>query len=355
MIDGEDVEVFVEAFDDLGPEGIDHVTFYVNGVPVSSTEQSYGQQVGSHAQDHVYRALIAAPAGVNGFTVQAIAYDVLGQAGESQIVRVGKLEDTVIPRLGVLYPIDKDVLTMGESLRAVVSIEDMGGAISDVSMLWSREYQTEAGEWKVADQYPLKLFRDDGRANGDTTPVSDPDKHTFIYWADFSQGDVLRRTGLRNERLHVLTKVVTPNHTVTRDTYHEMGWPISERRFIAPQNGDQVSAKKVNYTAVDQYRALDRAGAMIAAWSTIDPLRIEQGLGLLSKTEALAGNAPARTGIFILDAVDEAQSNGSGDFFAYSPLLNGAAEIFNGSIGELVTDENIVPVSYTHLTLPTKA
>ena len=101
VIDGEDVEVFVEAFDDLGPEGIDHVTFYVNGVPVSSTEQSYGQQVGSHAQDHVYRALIAAPAGVNGFTVQAIAYDVLGQAGESQIVRVGKLEDTVIPRLGL--------------------------------------------------------------------------------------------------------------------------------------------------------------------------------------------------------------------------------------------------------------
>ena len=129
-----------------------------------------------------------------------------------------------------------------------------------------------------------------------------------------------------------------------------MGWPISERRFIAPQNGDQVSAKKVNYTAVDQYRALDRAGAMIAAWSTIDPLRIEQGLGLLSKTEALAGNAPARTGIFILDAVDEAQSNGSGDFFAYSPLLNGAAEIFNGSIGELVTDENIVLASKSGMT-----
>ena len=186
VIDGQDLEVFVEAFDDLGPEGIDHVTFYVNGVPVTTTEQSYGQQVGSHAQDHVYRARLAAPAGVQGFTVQAIAYDTLGQAGETQVVRVGKLEDTVVPRLGVLYPIDKDVLTMGESLRAVVSIEDMGGAIQSVSMLWRREYQNDAGEWKVADEYPLSLFRDDQRQPGDTTPVSDPDKHYFIYWADIT-------------------------------------------------------------------------------------------------------------------------------------------------------------------------
>ena len=43
-----------------------------------------------------------------------------------------------------------------------------------------------------------------------------------------------------------------------------------------------------------------------------------------------------------MDAVDETQGNQKGDYFAYSPLLNGAAEIFSGTIGELVTDENIV-------------
>ncbi|WP_443190685.1 Ig-like domain-containing protein [Pseudomonas indica] len=347
VIDGEDVEVFVEAFDDLGPEGIDHVTFYVNGIPAYTTEQSYGQQTGSHAQDHVYRAQLAAPSGVQGFTVQAIAYDVLGQAGESQVIRIGRLEDTVVPRLSVLAPIDRDVLTMGESLRAVTSIEDMGGAIQHVYMTWQREYQDASGAWVVAgdDAYKLELFRNDERAAGDTTPVSQPDKHYFVYWADFSDGKVLRRTGLRNERVHVLTEVITPNHTVKKDSYHEIGWPLSERRYILPAPGAQASAKQVHYTAVDQYRGLARSGAMLAAWSSVDPLRIEQRLDLLTKGQLATTLPPARTGIFILDADNEAQSNQSGDFFNYSPLLNGAAEMFSGSIGELMTDENIVLAS----------
>ena len=75
IIDGQNIEVFVDAFDDLGPEGIDRVVFYVNGQPRISVYESYSAVTGSFAQQHVYRAEIPAPEGVDGFTLQAIAYD----------------------------------------------------------------------------------------------------------------------------------------------------------------------------------------------------------------------------------------------------------------------------------------
>ena len=344
VINGENVEVFVEAFDDLGVEGIDHVVFYVNNQPVISVFENYGQKQGSFAQEHVFHASLRAPDGVDGFTVQAIAYDVLGQAGETQVVTVGKIRDTVEPRVSIVAPADKDIITAGEPLRAVVSIEDIGSHVKQVEMYWVREHQGDAGQWLALDEYPLQLFRNDEREEGDTTPVSDPDNNYYIYWADFSDGNILRRTGKRNERLRVKTKVVTENHTVQKETTYEVGLNISERRFIAPAKDARTQGKSVYYTAVDQYRAIDRQGAMVAAWSTLDPSRLEQGL-LGNKYEQASEEYKElymRTGLFILDVADETDTDGTGDVSIYSPLLNGSSEIFTGAISEIKADTNIV-------------
>src|SRR5690606_6719411 len=114
IIDGQDIEVFVEAFDDLGAEGSDRVVFYVNDSPVEAAYQSYSAVSGSYAQEHVYRALLAALQGIGGFTIQAVAYDVLGQSGASQVVPVGTIQDTVVPKINVLNPPHQDILTVAE-------------------------------------------------------------------------------------------------------------------------------------------------------------------------------------------------------------------------------------------------
>ncbi|MEJ2592879.1 MAG: Ig-like domain-containing protein, partial [Candidatus Thiodiazotropha sp.] len=350
VIEGQNIDVAVEVFDDLGPEGVERVVFYVNGQPAAVVYDSVGRLTGSYAQDHVFEASLAAPEGVDGFTLQAIAYDVLGQAGESQVVTVGKIADTVVPKVSVLYPLDREVLTTAEPLRAVVSVEDIGAEAESVSMLWQREYRDSDGSWKVEDEYTLPLTRDDTRVQGDTTPVSDPDKHYLIYWADFSDGSILRRGNGDNERLHVTTTVVTPNHTVNSETFYEVGLPISERRFIAPAEADTDLADTVYYTSIQQYRALDREGAMIAAWANTDPMRVEQGLGNATLAEGAESTLAPRTGIFIMDAVDETEGDQSGNFTVYSSLLNGAAEIFAGTIGEITADENLVLAAKSGLT-----
>ncbi|MGI9273747.1 MAG: Ig-like domain-containing protein, partial [Endozoicomonas sp.] len=264
-------------------------------------------------------------------------------SGETQVVTIGRIRDTVKPRLSVLTPADKDIVTAGKSLRAVVSIEDIGTNIEEVEMYWRREYQGNAGQWLVLDETPLQLFRNDERPDDDKTPKSDPDNNYYVYWADFSDGNILRRTGKRNERLRVTTKVVTKNHTVKDETVYEVGHNISERRFLAPSGNNQQAGRTVYYTAVDQYKAVDREGAMVTAWSTVDPSRLEREL--LGNKKVEQNQLYMRTGLFILDAVDEKDTGGTGDVFIYSRLLNGAAEIFSGAITEIKADTNIVLAS----------
>ena len=57
---------------------------------------------------------------------QAVAYDVRNQAGQSQVVNIGNIDDTVAPKLSVLYPFDNDILTTGEDVVAAVSVTDIG-------------------------------------------------------------------------------------------------------------------------------------------------------------------------------------------------------------------------------------
>jgi len=342
IIDGQDIEVFVEAVDDLGISGIDRVVFYVNEVPVQTAYNSWSEVTGSAAQEHVYRALISPPEGARGFVIYAVAYDVLGQTGRTQTVRVGRIEDTVAPKLSVLAPADGDILTAGRAIRPVVAVADIGVAADRrVYMQFIREYQEAGGgAWITLFENEIELFRDDARSAGDATPVSDPDNHYYVYWADFVDGDILRRTAERNERVRTISRIVTPNHTVSRETVHEIGLPVSQRRYLLPAPGAFDKAKSVYYTAVDQFRGPDRTGALVAAWATQDPLRLEPAIGNLTLPEFEPEYLP-RTGLFIADDTNEAQG-ADGSHYVYSELMAGAAEMFTGTITELYADADFV-------------
>ena len=308
IIDGQDIEVWVEALDDLGAEGIDRVVFYVNDVPVQTQYNSYSEVSGSAAQEHIYRAVIHPPQGAQGFVIHAVAFDVMGHSARTQTVRVGRIEDTVAPKLSVLYPMDGEILTTNESIRAVVSVEDIGSEQDrSVGMHFFREAQSETdGTWTVLAEEEVVLSRNDAGIS----PSSDPDNHYYVYWADFVNGNVLTRTDGRNERLRIVTRVKTPNHTVEKVTHHEIGLPIDEQRFLLPCANCEAAAQTVNYTAIDQYRGADRTGAMMAAWSTYSPMLLEPGLG---NPYLLPGYS--RTGLFIADDLNESDPDGLGRRF----------------------------------------
>src|SRR5690606_10960559 len=177
--------------------------------PVEAAYQSYSAVSGSYAQEHVYRALLAAPEGIGGFTIQAVAYDVLGQPGASPVLTLGTLPGTVAPKSNVLNPPHQELLTVAEPVRGVVGIEDIG-EITRVTQHWIREYQSREGHWITLVEYPVQLFRDDTRAPGDPTPVSEPNNHYYIYWADLADGTLLNREAHKNERIRVITRIDTP-------------------------------------------------------------------------------------------------------------------------------------------------
>ncbi|HEY9199158.1 MAG TPA: Ig-like domain-containing protein, partial [Gammaproteobacteria bacterium] len=351
VIDGQDVEVFVEALDDLGPDGIDRVVFYVNDRPVETAYNSYSDTTGSFAQEHIYRALISPPAGVDGFVIHAVVYDVVGHATRTQTVRIGQVEDTVAPIIELLSPADGDVLTSGEIVRAAVAVSDIGDDIRrQVRMQWLREAQNNDGTWTTLASAARTLHRDDTRESGDLTPVSDPDLHYYVYWDDFVDPAVLVREQGRNERVRIVTTVTTPNHEVSSESVYEVGLPVSERRYLSPLSPDpgghipvatRQLAKSVYYTAVAQFQGEDRTNALLGAWSNVDPMRIEQDLGNLREDERGGDRIVPRTGLFIADDTNEVFSN-NGEHYIYSDLMAGASEVFAGTIGELHADANFV-------------
>ncbi|MCK5020959.1 MAG: hypothetical protein KAS32_28350, partial [Candidatus Peribacteraceae bacterium] len=350
IIDGQDIEVFVEAIDDLGADGIDRVVFYVNEVPVQTEYNSWSEVSGSAAQEHIYRALISPPDGAQGFVVYAVAHDVMGHTARSQTVRIGKIEDTVAPKVSVLSPIQGDILTTAKTIDVIVAVEDIGvEADRRVYVEFVREVLgKDAVEWQVVAQDEKELFRDDSQPG---QYVSDPDNHYYIYQIQFVSGDIFKRGDYPNERVRSITRVVTPNHTVWEETVHEIGLPVSEQRFLLPQLGSEDLAETVYYTAVDQYKSTDQTGAFIAAWSNHDPLRYEPGIGNLVYPEYHNPDydnedniepSPV-TGLFIADSTTEPPSNnGDGKYYLYSDLMTGASEIFLGTITEIHADDDFV-------------
>lgn len=58
IIDGEPIEVFVEAIDDLGEQGIDRVVVYVNSQPMATLYNPYSETDGAFGQESIYHAVI---------------------------------------------------------------------------------------------------------------------------------------------------------------------------------------------------------------------------------------------------------------------------------------------------------
>ena len=358
VIDGQDVEVWVKADDDLGPDGIDRVVFSVNGTPVQTVYDSLSKQTGSANQDDIYRAIITPPPGTTGFVVQATAYDVAGHSTQTAPLRIGKVADTVAPKISIMQPFDGDVLTEGENIHAVVAVDDIGSdAVRHVYLHWVREYQDAAGNWKQLASADREINRDDTRASGDMTPVSDPDNNHYIYWGNFVDSNVIKREQYRNERVRLVAEVRTPNHDVTVQSTYEVGLPVSERRFLLPaapastglSDSDRSRAQSVYYTAVSQFQSSDQTGAMLGSWSTVDPMRLEQGLGnVLLNAQSSDHPVQPLTGLFIADDTNDAYQNGD-EHYVYSDLLAGASELFAGTISEIHSDANFVMASKSGL------
>ena len=230
-----------------------------------------------------------------------------------------------------------------------------------------RESQNASGDWDVIAEDSRNLQRNDDRAPGDDTRVSDPDNYRFVYWVDFLDPAVLARGGAGRERLRIVTTVVTPNHTVETETYHEIGLDIAERRYLFPADPNDPAtyqatrvinnisdlkrlSKDVYYNAVDQFMDGSRSGAVVGAWSTQDPMRSEQGLG--NELLADGGQEPMRrsaawTGLFMVDDTGTPTIDPNGDHFIFSILQGGAAELFRGTISEIHADANIVLAAKT--------
>jgi len=345
VIDGQSIEITAETRDDLGPDGIERVVFYLNDSPVFTAFQSDLVNDSVSSGDNFYSTVIEPPLGVDGFALQAVAYDVLGQTSSSSVVTVGRIDDTVRPKLSVLSPFNNDILTTGEKLIPYVSVTDIGiEEERKVFMRWIREYQDSTGTWQILDELERELFRDDNEDTRPDIPKSEPDNFYYIYWEEFAAGNILRRGGSGRERVRIETRVETPNETVTDITVHEVGAGISERRFLGTGEDTPIStASSVYYSSIDQFQSQTRTGAMVGAWSSYDPVR-QGGLFVETDETKLSDLEKAYldefTGIFMADFANE--QTDAGDITVYSSLLSSASEIFAGTISEIYTDENFV-------------
>src|SRR5262249_31721623 len=143
-IDGQSIDVMVQADDDLGTQGIDRVVFFVNEVPFFTAFSSESTLTGAAAEDDIYHAVFTPPAGSKGLSIYAVAYGVLGQTGRSQRVGVGQIEDTVAPQVDVLTPADGEILTAAEAITEKVGVSDIGVVSArHVFMRVVREYRAD--------------------------------------------------------------------------------------------------------------------------------------------------------------------------------------------------------------------
>jgi hypothetical protein len=306
----------------------------VNGALVATEYSSVTAQTGAAALENTYRTVLGAPEGADGFEIYAIAYDKLGQSGRSETVRVGKIEDTVEPVLEVLAPAQGAILTASQALPLKVTVKDIGvDSARHVFMKLTREAQV-AGGYQTLAEAELELLP--------IAAQSDAANHTYVYATTFADANVLARGSGLNERVRTQTRVVTPKHSVTKQTTHEVGLQVSERRYFAPATPYDIG-KSVYYTALDQFTSPQRSGALVGAWATHNPLRIESGLGNEIEPSYGEDDGPApRTGLFLADPADDSAADGNGNVYVYSPLIAAGTDIFTGTISELDADASLV-------------
>ena len=337
IIEGQDIELVVDARDDLGYEGIDRVVFYVNGSPYYTAFDSEADLGALAAQPSFYRALIFPPSGVPGFEIYAVAYDILGQEGRSETITIGSVEDTVVPDVDVLAPADGDILTAGEAIELRIGVSDIGVAEErQVSMHLVREYRDEQGIWVPSAEVTVPQLVPEVEG-------SDPDNHFYLYTADLANNPVLSRGPEGEQRVRIVTTVVTPNHVVKQETTHEVGLQIASRAYWAAgdptsSTGPRATAQAMFYTAADQFRSPDETGSLVAAWSNVNPLQIEEGLGnpTLEATQGL-------TGLFLGEPQLEAYADGEGRSFLWAEEAVG--DVFAGVISEIDAESGLVVAS----------
>ena len=366
IIDGQEIVIVADVRDDLGPDGVDRVVFYVNEAPLLTVYDSISKITGSAAQEHQYRASILPPAGVSGFVIYAVAYDRLGQSARSESVRIGRIDDTVEPDLDMLRPFAGSVITQNENLQIEYGVTDIG-VVDSVTATLSREYTptscktdddcsgdpcvaqlcrvdcsgpegcstSESGGWITLATRELELTLDGAR--------SDPAQHYYLY-AAATNNDIgaalTTRSGAPRERIRMVGRVSSKRHQVEAESFHEIGLPISSRTYQI--TGEPVETSYAfngltgYYTAVDARSVPGESSSFVAAWADDNPLFLEPGIGV--------PGTPLRslTGVMLADDAFEYQVDGSGTRYLYSETVLGAFEVFQGTITELATGENLV-------------
>ncbi|MCG8470512.1 MAG: Ig-like domain-containing protein, partial [Desulfobacterales bacterium] len=335
FIKGEPIRMTVETWDDLGPEGIDRVLFFINGIPARTVFSSMYDQNGAVGGEMKYQAVLYPPEGALGFLIHAVAYDVKGQIGESEVVQVGVIEDTVKPKINLLYPNDGEILTQSEPITLDVAVEDMGPMEErEVHILFMRQgIDPSTGEIKTlaSDEVPLTyLPKEEVSPHGNQ---SDPDNAYYLYTTPYVSSYILTRQGYDNERVKVVVRVSTKNHTVTHTAWIEIGLPIAERHFLRPSKEADLSiARSVYHSTVEGGADGDD---LLAAWSTADPARLDPEFAWDKGQET-----PYFTGLYLshgglVSGEDEGVISVEEQRYVYSALISGAQEILAGTITDV--------------------
>lgn len=349
VIDGQPIRMTVETWDDLGREGMDRVVFFVNDIPVQTAYNSLYETSGAVGGEMTYQAILYPPEGVQGFLIYAVAYDVKGQSAQTQTVQVGRLEDTVKPKINLLYPMDAEVLTAGEPVSLEVGVEDIGSMEERiVTMTFVREgLESPTGSFVTLAEETREL--------GYLTPdqlsphgyESDPDNYYYLYTLPYISSDILKREGYDNERVRLTVRVETKNHTVFSTSRLEIGLPLSQRDYMlpaSPDGGGEVlqAGRSIHYSSLARW---GEGTDLLGAWSTMDPARIDPEF---ASEAALA--KPAYTGLFLPGTEFGTGAGGSVVSeeevrYVYAPIMAGAQDLFAGTITDICAGEYVVVAS----------
>ncbi|WP_198590469.1 Ig-like domain-containing protein, partial [Shewanella sp. 10N.286.52.B9] len=352
IISGNSIEVFAEVVDDLGVKGIDRVVFLMDDLPIATVSEAYKGD-GLSGVNNWYKATLFPAVDASGVAIQVVAYDKLNQAGFSQVIKLGVVEDTIEPEIVSVTPTSGDLLSGGETQLASVIIKDIG-SISQRQVLqeWIREYQDNSGIWHSLASVEKELTYDDNRANELGLELGNPNHHSYLYWAEFSDGRILSHENKRAERVRIITRVVTNKHEVELETLHEVSLPISEHRFWLPSDGAKIegrsspkdSAKQVYYSNLSQYGSIEEIQSLSGSWSTHSSLDILQNFSLYESNKSFDSDKTpkAYTGLFLADFYDQQQPAEEGERYIFSDLVNGSAEIFRGTITGIKSQNNLV-------------
>jgi len=181
----------------------------------------------------------------------------------------------------------------------------------------------------------------------------DADNQLYRYSATLIDDTVLTRSDLPNERLRVTTQVTTPEHTTVQVSIHEVGLAMESLTYFLPDaaaassSTDALLANQPWYVAIDQFQSQQRTGALVGAWSSINPFQLEPLLGF----ENFASNESyPTTGLLLLDNTDATRNDGAVSFIS-SELLAENAEIFAGTVTAIHADTSFVLAAKHGVTL----